>query len=146
MLRTIARADAPVENAYAVTLEAGQKLELTNTGAAVVNEDGSMAVVAGDAWVKGASGVDVPTHYSVDGSTLIQTIDHTSVENVAYPRRRSDLAGAVRSEVPGWHRALWPADRSDRLSRHPLVHPRRLRPRSRCLCFRKMRSSKNDES
>ena len=85
MLTTIARADAPVDYSYKVSLETDQKLELTDTGAAVVNADGSLAVVVSEAWAKDANGMDVPTSYTVDGSTLTQTVEHTTMKNVAYP-------------------------------------------------------------
>ncbi|MGO4782714.1 hypothetical protein [Cryobacterium sp. W22_MBD10_FK3] len=85
VLTTITRADAPVDYAYDVSLEASQKLELADAGPAVVNGDGSLAVVVGEAWAKNANGVDVPTSYTVAASTMIQTVDHTSMANVAYP-------------------------------------------------------------
>ncbi|ROS28646.1 hypothetical protein EDF22_0371 [Rathayibacter sp. PhB127] len=84
MLTTIADAQAPADYSYDVTLAEGQRLELLGEGAAVVDADGGVALLIGAAWAIDADGDRIPTHYSVSGSTLTQTVDHTAPE-VAYP-------------------------------------------------------------
>ncbi|GAA1130711.1 hypothetical protein [Arthrobacter flavus] len=85
MLTTIAGADAPVQYSYEVVLEEGQTLALIGDGAAVVNADGSSALIVGDAWAVDANGADVPTSYSVEGATLTQTVEHAAAGDFAYP-------------------------------------------------------------
>ncbi|QHF23418.1 hypothetical protein GTU73_04940 [Rathayibacter sp. VKM Ac-2804] len=84
MLTTIADAQAPADYSYDVTLAEGQRLELLGDGAAVVDADGGIALLIGAAWAIDADGDRIPTHYSVSGSTLTQTVDH-SAPGVAYP-------------------------------------------------------------
>lgn len=85
MLTTIVGADAPTDYSYEVTLDEGQTLALVDDGAAILNPDGSTAVIVGDAWAVDADGANVSTSYAVEGSTLTQSVDHTAAENVAYP-------------------------------------------------------------
>jgi hypothetical protein len=85
MLTTIVGADSPTDYSYEVTLDEGQTLALVGDGAAILNPDGSTAVIVGDAWAVDANGADVSTSYAVEGSTLTQSVDHTAAENVAYP-------------------------------------------------------------
>lgn len=84
MLTTITSADAPRDYAYEVTLGEGQTLALIDDGAAILNADGSSAIVVGDAWAVDAQGANVPTSYSIDGSTLTQAVDHAT-RDVTYP-------------------------------------------------------------
>ncbi len=84
MLTTITSAAAPVEYSYDLSLSPGQRLELVNGGAAVVNPDGSPALIAGAPWAKDAQGAAVETSYRVEGTRLVQTVDHTTAD-VAYP-------------------------------------------------------------
>lgn len=84
MLTTIADAHAPTDYSYDVTLAEGQRLELLGDGAAVVDAGGGIAMVVGAAWAIDADGDRIPTQYSVSGSTLTQTVDHTA-PGVAYP-------------------------------------------------------------
>lgn len=85
MLTTIVNAGAPTDYSYEVTLDEGQTLALVDDGAAILNSDGSTAVIVGDAWAVDSNGVNVPTSYAVEGSTLTQSVDHAAAENVAYP-------------------------------------------------------------
>ena len=84
MLTTIADSSAPTTFEYEVALEPGQVLQIVDGGAAVVNADGTVAVSVADAWAVDANGAAVPTTYEVEGSTLVQHVDHTS-DFVAYP-------------------------------------------------------------
>lgn len=85
MLTTITGAEAPTRYSYTVTLDAGQRLELRDGGAAVVNADGNAELTVAAAWAKDADGKNIPTHYEVDGSILTQVVEHSSVKDVAYP-------------------------------------------------------------
>lgn len=85
MLTTIADADAPTRYSYEVSVKPGQHLELTDSGAAVLNQDGTVALAVMSAWAKDAYGKDVRTNYEVNGSTLTQVVDHAAREGVAYP-------------------------------------------------------------
>lgn len=84
MLTTIVDEAAPQRFAYGVTLAEGQSLRLADGGAAVFNADGSVAVSVATAWAVDANGAPVATHYEVEGSTLVQVVDHQS-DAVAYP-------------------------------------------------------------
>jgi hypothetical protein len=50
-----------------------------------VDKQGTVKVEFEAAWVQDASGVAVPTHYSVDGNTLTQVVEHKDLDNVSYP-------------------------------------------------------------
>ena len=84
MITTIAGKVAPTQFSYEVSLQPGQSLQLLGAGAAVVNPDGTLAVAVGRPWAVDAKGSPIPTNYEVDGSSLVQVVDHTS-DSVAYP-------------------------------------------------------------
>lgn len=84
MLTTIASADAPEYLEYRVALGAGETMRSTEDGAVVVAADGTVVAVVARAWALDAEGDPVATHYEVDGSTLIQFVDHRAA-GVAYP-------------------------------------------------------------
>ncbi|MEJ1191781.1 hypothetical protein [Pseudarthrobacter sp. CCNWLW207] len=85
MLTTIAGADAPTRYSYEVSFKPGQHLELTDSGAAVVNGDGTVALAVASAWAKDANGKNIRTNYEINGSTLTQVVVHTAHEGIAYP-------------------------------------------------------------
>jgi hypothetical protein len=85
MLTTIAGPDAPARYSYEVSFKPGQHLELTDSGAAVVNGDGTVALAVAPAWAKDANGKNIRTNYEVNGSTLTQVVDHAAHGGVAYP-------------------------------------------------------------
>lgn len=85
MLTTIGDASAPTSFEYEVSLEPGQSLKLVHGGAAVFNADGSVAISVAAPWAVDANGNPVPTRYGVEGSTLVQLVDHTASASVAYP-------------------------------------------------------------
>ncbi len=84
MLTTITSADAPEHLEYDVDLGVGESLRSTEDGAAVVAADGTVLAVVADAWALDADGDPVATHYEIEGSTLIQVVDHRAA-GVAYP-------------------------------------------------------------
>ena len=57
-------------------------LPLTDGGAVIVDSEGVVVAVVAPAWAVDANGQAVPTHYRIDGTTLVQVIDH---HGAAYP-------------------------------------------------------------
>ncbi|HLP22431.1 MAG TPA: hypothetical protein VK139_00095 [Microbacteriaceae bacterium] len=85
MLTVIADANAPTRYAYRIDLPSGARIELINNGAQIVTADGTVLAVVSAAWARDAKGQEIPTHFEVEGDQLVQVVDHTSVEGVAYP-------------------------------------------------------------
>ncbi len=52
-------------------------------GAIVLNDDGTVALAV--PWAVDANGTKIATEFQVNGSTLTQQVDHSSVDDVAYP-------------------------------------------------------------
>jgi hypothetical protein len=81
----IEEATAPTEYSYVVSIPEGGSLTPISDGAvAVLGTDGNPAALVPAPWAKDANGVDVPTHYEIDGDVLTQIIDHTAA-GIAYP-------------------------------------------------------------
>jgi hypothetical protein len=75
--------DAPTEYRFDVTVPAGATLQATpDRGAEVVGADGRLVSVVAPAWALDANGQPVPTQYRIEGTTLVQVIDH---HGAAYP-------------------------------------------------------------
>ncbi|MGC4174471.1 hypothetical protein [Demequina sp.] len=84
ILTTIDNADAPSTCAYDLDLAAGASLSLTATGGAVVTEeDGRITLAIAEPRALDANGDAVPTHYTVNGTTLTQVIEFT--DTTAFP-------------------------------------------------------------
>ena len=74
---------APTEYRFDLTVPAGAALQTTpDGGAAVVGADGGVVSVVAPAWALDANGTQVPTRYRIEGTTLVQVIDH---HGAAYP-------------------------------------------------------------
>lgn len=72
-------ADAPERYEYAVSVPEGGSLSLDEAGAVLIlDADGSLVGGAAPAWAKDAQGHTVPTHYEVDGSKLVQIVEHSA--------------------------------------------------------------------
>lgn len=85
MLTTIAGPNAPARYEYSIDVPAGGALKEVGGGAAAVfNEDGNPVVMILPAWAKDSNGLDVPTHYAVEGDKLVQYVDHPG-PGIAYP-------------------------------------------------------------
>ncbi len=83
VLMVIDGPDAPSEYRFDVTVPVGATLESTpDGGAQVIGADGHVVVRVEPAWALDAHGHPVPTWYRIDGTTLVQVIDHTGA---AYP-------------------------------------------------------------
>jgi hypothetical protein len=77
VLVVIDDATAPTEYRFDMTVPAGAVLlPLTDGGAVVVDAVGVVVSVVAPAWAIDAHGQPVPTHYEVEGTTLVQVIDH----------------------------------------------------------------------
>jgi hypothetical protein len=85
MMTVIDNASAPTDYKYNVDLPAG--------GSIVLNDDGSASVLDSDntpiayvpvPWAKDANGTPVQTHFTTDGTSLTQHVQH-NVAGVAYP-------------------------------------------------------------
>lgn len=62
------------------------RLVLTTTAvAATIDARGAVKVVFEPAWAKDAAGVSVPAHYTVEGNTLTQVVQHRGASDVSYP-------------------------------------------------------------
>lgn len=77
--------DSPTEFRYPVTLPKGGSLSLLHDGtAAVLDAENRLIAKIETPWARDAQNNPVPTHYDVQGSTLVQTVEHTSGQ-FAYP-------------------------------------------------------------
>lgn len=67
--------DAPER--YAFEFQGASELRVTETGEVeVIAQDGTLDSMIGAAWARDAAGRSVPTHYEIQGTTLIQVVDH----------------------------------------------------------------------
>ncbi|KJQ55600.1 hypothetical protein [Microbacterium sp. SA39] len=86
LLSVLEGRDASESYSYDLTIPAGHRLEATaDGGARIVDEQGTVKVEFEPAWAQDASGVAVPTHYSVEGNTLTQVVEHKDLGSVSYP-------------------------------------------------------------
>jgi hypothetical protein len=75
--------DAPTEYRFDMTVPRGAALRATpDGGAEVVGADGQVVTVVAPPWAVDANGESVPTGYQIEGTTLVQVIDH---HGAAYP-------------------------------------------------------------
>lgn len=85
VLNTITNQGAPTRYDYKVSVPEGGKIEILNGGSArIVDANGNDVLYVGAPWAKDANGIDIPTHFEVDGTKLIQFVGHNN-ENVKYP-------------------------------------------------------------
>jgi hypothetical protein len=83
VLVVIDGADAPSEYRFDMSVPAGATLVATaDGGAEVVGADGQVVAGVAPAWALDADGQPVPTRYRIEGTTLVQVIDH---HGAAYP-------------------------------------------------------------
>ena len=82
---TIAGPDAPTSYDFPVTVPGGGTIETTEDGGLVVLDSAGAAVTTIAApWAKDSTDAAVPTRFEVNGTTVRQIVDHTSVAAV-YP-------------------------------------------------------------
>jgi len=83
VLVVIDDATAPMEYRFDMTVPDGAVLRSTGDGGAeLVGSDGALVSAVAPPWAVDATGVSVPTSYRIEGSTLVQVVDH---HNAAYP-------------------------------------------------------------
>lgn len=76
---------APSRYAYTVDLPKGGSLVLQEHGGVLISDSsGGYAGGFTPPWAKDASGADLPTRFEVDGSDLVQIVDHSGAD-VTYP-------------------------------------------------------------
>lgn len=86
-LETVVRdGSAPTAYTYPVSLPAGAGMAVQEDGSVLISgADGTSLGAFAAPWAKDANGTDIPTHYEVQGASLVQVIDHTTTAGVAYP-------------------------------------------------------------
>jgi hypothetical protein len=112
-LVVIAGPQAPTEFRFPMTVPAGASLVATGDGgAAVIGVDGTPIVQIAPPWAYDANGTGVDTSYRIDGSTLIQKIDHvgSTYPVVADPNLGwfgvCDFWSSSTHEVESWNRSV----------------------------------------
>lgn len=86
LLSVLESREASESYSYGLTIPTGHRLEATaDGGARIVDEQGTVKVEFEAAWAQDAAGVAVPTHYSVEGNTLTQVVEHKDLDSVSYP-------------------------------------------------------------
>ncbi|MBD3942277.1 hypothetical protein IF188_11270 [Microbacterium sp. NEAU-LLC] len=84
LLTTISSPDAPTSFAYDITIsDGGQVVSATDGSALVLSARGEVLLRADAPWAVDANGTSVPTHYEVNGTRLVQVVDHNA--DFAYP-------------------------------------------------------------
>ena len=84
-LITIKDRQASTSYAYRIQLPSGVFVHIQPDGSALVlAKDGSFGLKIGKPWAHDATGRSVPTHYIVDGTSLVQVINHRQ-RGVVYP-------------------------------------------------------------
>lgn len=76
---------APTTYSYDLDIPAGAQLvQVEEGGVAILDEKGAYLAAIANPWAKDAAGNEVGTDFILDGTTLIQTVEH-NVEGVEYP-------------------------------------------------------------
>ncbi|HTE22423.1 MAG TPA: hypothetical protein VK674_05285 [Candidatus Limnocylindria bacterium] len=85
MLTIIDNPNAPTAYDYKISVPNGGKIQLnSNGGALVLNRKNKPVAVVATPWAKDATGKAVQTHFTTDGQTLTQYVQH-NVPGVVYP-------------------------------------------------------------
>ncbi|MEI6403439.1 MAG: hypothetical protein WCP59_14770 [Actinomycetota bacterium] len=114
---------APTEYRYPMTLPADASLLPTaDGGAAAIGTDGQLITYIAPPWALDANKQPVPTQYRIEGTTLVQVIDH---QGATYPSPQTPAGGVgrvSRRSSPALHTGL-PAERLPVASQAPyLLH------------------------
>jgi hypothetical protein len=117
VLVVIDGADAPSEYRFDMSVPAGATLVATaDGGAEVVGADGQVVAGVAPAWALDADGQPVPTRYRIEGTTLVQVIDH---HGAAYPVVGDpnfgffgvcDVFTGALHEIMTWNRRIQPVN------------------------------------
>lgn len=77
--------DAPSRYEYEIKMPAGASLQPDGEGSVYIqSRDGSYLGGFAKPWATDAAGVSLPTSYEIEGSALVQTVDHSGAD-VQYP-------------------------------------------------------------
>jgi hypothetical protein len=102
MLTVIATSQAATDYSYQLELPAGGRVELTQDGGAAVLDATNQPVLAVPApWATDADGSPVATHFTTDGRSLTQVVDHDRA-GVAYPVVADPLWFVIRVPIFWW--------------------------------------------
>ncbi|WP_216396045.1 hypothetical protein, partial [Arcanobacterium phocae] len=85
MLTTILDASAPTEYRYRIEMQAGQKLQMVDSGPVVVSGNGDVDLIVRAPWAIDSHGNSVPTRFEVEGDVLTQIVDHHTLSADSYP-------------------------------------------------------------
>ena len=85
MMTSISSATAPVRYEYKIDVPTGGKVELCDGGAIVRGSNGTIMASVAKPWAMDAGGNPVPTQFTTDGRTLVQSVFHTAQPSVSYP-------------------------------------------------------------
>jgi hypothetical protein len=92
-LISISDRNAPTEYRFPVQVPAGGAIELVDDGSVeIYDANGVTSFVAAPAWARDATGRAVPTSYRIEGTTLVQIVDHRQFTHpvVADPSIQAD--------------------------------------------------------
>lgn len=80
----IENSDAPTRYDYPLSLPEGATIVSDEAGGYVISDEAQIIATIAAPWAKDANGVDVPTTYELNGTTLTQVVEHRGA-GVAYP-------------------------------------------------------------
>lgn len=109
-LSTVITNDAsPTTFTYPIGAEPGARLEQSGDAVLILDASGAYAGGIAAPWAKDANGVDVPTHYEIDGMNLVQVVEHNTGD-FAYPVVADPWVGinlfntVKRYNYSGWYK------------------------------------------
>lgn len=87
MFSIIAGADSPEQIVYDLSLPAGATIETAEVedGFVVLDAQGGFILAIAAPWARDANGKNIATSYTLDGSKLIQNVDHAGRADITYP-------------------------------------------------------------
>lgn len=98
--------EAPTRYEYPMTVPAGGRISVDESGAVViVNEAGEYVAGVAKPWAKDAAGGEVPTRYEVSGATLIQIVEHD--KSTKYPVVADPWFGMAMISKAVWAKNMW---------------------------------------
>ena len=77
--------DSPERFEYELGLPVGSRLEAKDGLIFIFSSDDTLIGGFTPAWARDANGVDVPTHYELDGTTITQVVEHRAMDSTVYP-------------------------------------------------------------
>lgn len=103
MASVIADGNAPETYAYELDLPAGAEWQELENGALIATDaNGALLLGIAPAWAADSNGNAVPTKYELDGSSLVQVVDHQD-EGYSYPIVADPWMGAALFQMTAWN-------------------------------------------